>query len=208
MNPTFILPAPPPSSRARSLIAALAVAAWLGSVCPTTALGQDDFYFGGGTRTWSNTLSWWQNYQATLQALSAPGAADTAIFNTSGSNAAGVAVFTANASVAGLRVLQPATGGLTLRSVTTDRTLTLGSGGIRVQPGNGSSLTVGSANAGERLNVTLGGSQEWRMAGGNVTISNTVSGAAATGTSQTLVISNFGSLSGGGGAFVDGVNGG
>ena len=136
MNPTFILPAPPPSSRARSLIAALAVAAWLGSVCPTTALGQDDFYFGGGTRTWSNTLSWWQNYQATLQALSAPGAADTAVFNVSGQTSAGVAVLANDTSVNRLLTLTTATGGLTIRSDGTTRSLTLGPGGIRVQAGS------------------------------------------------------------------------
>jgi autotransporter-associated beta strand protein len=171
---------------------------------------QSDFFNGGGTRTWSNAQSWWQSYLATAQsqALAAPGANSTAIFNTSGSNGAGTTVFTSDATVRGLRILQPATGGLTLRAAGGNRTLTLGSGGIRVQPGNTSALTVGSASAGERLNVTLGGSQEWRLAGGNVTISNTVSGAAASGTSQTLLISNFGSLSGGAGAFVDGGNGG
>ncbi|MFM8986447.1 MAG: beta strand repeat-containing protein, partial [Planctomycetia bacterium] len=119
-----------------------------------------------------------------------PGANDTAVFNTSGSNAAGTALFTGDASVRGLLVLQTATGGLTLSSTGGDRTLTLGAGGIRVQPGNTSALTLGNATAGQRLNVTLGASQEWRMAGGNVTISNTVSGAAASRPSPTLRIAN------------------
>jgi CheY-like chemotaxis protein len=89
-----------------------------------SARAQDELFYGGGTRTWSNTLSWWQDYQATLQALAVPGANDTVIFKTSGSNGAGTVVFTDDATVAGLRVLSTATGGLTLRADGGDRTFT------------------------------------------------------------------------------------
>ncbi|MFM8291727.1 MAG: hypothetical protein ACKOC4_08520, partial [Planctomycetia bacterium] len=191
-----------------AVLAVATVTAWLGGPRDNPAFAQSNFYYGGGTRTWSNASSWWSSYLATAptQATQAPGSNDTAIFNTSGSNAAGTALFTGDASVRGLRILQPATGGLTLRGDGGDRTLTLGSGGIRVEPGNTSALSVGSASAGQRLNVVLGASQEWRMAGGNVTISNTISGAAASGTSQTLLISNAATVTTNG--FANGAGGG
>ncbi|MFM9057743.1 MAG: hypothetical protein ACKOSQ_01215 [Planctomycetaceae bacterium] len=110
------------------------------------AFGQSTFFYGGGSRTWSNAQSWWQSYFATTQAVVLPGASSTAIFNTSGSNTSGTAVFTGDASINRLLLLQTATGGLVLRGDgIVSPTLTLGAGGIRVQPGNTSALTLGGS---------------------------------------------------------------
>lgn len=76
-------------------------------------------------------------------------------------------VFNDNASIAGLRLLSTATGGLTLRADgTADRTLTIGSGGIRTLAGNSPAFTIGSTTAGQGLNVVLGANQEWRAGRG------------------------------------------
>ena len=190
------------------LFVAVGLFVGLAGICPTTAFGQATYFYGGGTRTWSNTLSWWQTYiaSAPTQSGTAPGANDTAIFNTSGSNAAGSVLYTSDASVRGLQILQTATGGLTLRSAdATVRALTLGSGGIFVQPGNTSAVTVGGT--GNPLNVTLGQSQAWQLGNGVLTISNTVAGSAASGTSQTLLIDKVRTVTAGNARFTDGPNG-
>ncbi|MFM8291696.1 MAG: hypothetical protein ACKOC4_08360, partial [Planctomycetia bacterium] len=161
-------------------------------LCVSPARAQSNFFYGGGQRTWSNASSWWSSYLATVQtqASQAPGSNDTAIFNTSGSNAAGTLVFTDNASIAGLRLLSTATGALTLRGDgNADRTLTLGEDGIRTLAGNAPSFTIGSTTANQGLNIVLGANQEWRRRTGSLVVVNNVIGSATTGTAQTLVAS-------------------
>ncbi|MFM8986831.1 MAG: hypothetical protein ACKONH_12405, partial [Planctomycetia bacterium] len=171
------------------------MAACLASACllgPSRAFAQSTFFYGGGTRTWSTAANWWQNFLGTTPAGAAPTANDTAVFNVSGQTA-GTVVLTNDASVNRLLTLPTATGGLTIRSDGTTRSLTLGPGGILVQSG---SLALGSTTAGQGLNVVLAGSQNWRLGGQSLTVNGTVSGTSATGGSQTLFIDRANGLAG------------
>ncbi len=192
-------------------LALVGAACWIGLSDSGPAFGQSNFYYGGGTRTWSNSASWWQSYLATpaTQAGNPPGALDTAIFNTSGSNAAGTAVFDSDRSIAGLRLLPTADGGLTLRGDgVADRTLTIGAGGIRTLAGNASALTIGSSSTNQGLNVVIGANQEWRRRTGSLAVLNNVMGSATTNATQTLVASAPLSTGSFGGLITDGTNGG
>ncbi|MFM8984828.1 MAG: beta strand repeat-containing protein [Planctomycetia bacterium] len=153
-----------------------------------TALGQTSYFFSGGTKTWSNSASWWLNYAGTQAASATPGANDTAVFNISGSNAAGVAVFTSSTSLGGMQVLATATGALTLRGGGADQTLTLGAGGIRVLTSSTSALTIGSTTTNQGLDVVLGASQQWRFGNSLLSLNDQIRAAAGSGASQTLMI--------------------
>ena len=169
----------------------LVVAAAAGTLLRAdSAHAQDDFFFRGGTRTWSTGTNWWTTYLGTTTPASGPnGVNDTAVFNISGGTSAGTAVFTDNATVRGLVVLPAANAALTLRGDgVSNRTLTLGAGGIVSQPVSASALTLGSTTVNQGLNVSIGASQEWRLGNRILTINNQIVGTAGSGTSQTLLI--------------------
>jgi hypothetical protein len=175
-------------SRAMLRLWVLLPAAVLGGPLAVVAHGQSTFYYSGGTKTWSESSSWWLNYAGTQAAGSAPGTGDTAIFNAGGANAAGTAIFTGPTSLGGLQVLATATGGLTLRGSGGDQTLTLGAGGIRSLTANTSTFTLGSTTANQGLDVVLGASQQWLFGNSLLTFNDRIRGSTGSGGSQTLMI--------------------
>jgi autotransporter-associated beta strand protein len=190
----------------------LVPAALFGGQLAEVAHGQSTFYYSGGTKTWSESSSWWLNYAGTQASGAAPGTGDTAIFNASGANAAGTAIFTGPTSLGGMQVLATATGALTLRGVGADQTLTLGAGGIRSLTSSAATFTVGSTVANQGLDVVLGASQEWRFEGRPVTLNDQIRGSAGSGGSQTLLIQtgnpSTAAVAAAEAVFADGANGG
>ncbi|MFM7518923.1 MAG: beta strand repeat-containing protein, partial [Planctomycetota bacterium] len=179
-------------SRARSLLGAIAVVAWLGGACPTTGFGQQPFYYLGGDRVWSGTASWRMNYAGTVPATTAPGSADTAFFNVSSASSFQTTSLTADAAINGI-VYGPANiAAMTFQGSGGNRTLTIGTGGIRAwNQTNGfpqGTVTFGNATDGSNVNVSLAGSQDWRMLGRAVSVANQLNGSAGAGASQTLFI--------------------
>ena len=191
--------------RARRLVAVLVGAALVGSLTPADAFGQATYFYRGPTATWSTGTNWWTTYSGSTSPAFGPGGSDTAVFNAQGNSGASTAVLSGATSINRLLTLPTSTGGVTIRSDGTTRTLTLGSGGIRVQAG---ALTLGSASAGQGLNLVLAGSQDWRLGGQALTVRGTASGTSGPGTSQTLVIGNAGGIAGTTAVFTDGANGG
>ena len=178
-------------SRPRAGLLAIVVVFCLGGPWSgvASAQGPATFFYGGGTRTWSTGTNWWKNYAGTVAAGGVPGSQDTAVFNTSGGNGSGTAVFTGDASVNGLLLLSSATGNLTLQSGTTgNRTLTLGAGGIRTLATSGTGVVIGSSVANAGLNVTLNASQQWFLRSGTLWALNNIAGSAGSNAAQTLLI--------------------
>jgi autotransporter-associated beta strand protein len=182
-----------PRSHVRTAIVAGLAAVCLAALAPGAAHGQATYFFRGPTATWSTGTSWWTTYSGPTSPAFGPGGSETAVFNANGGSSASTVVLTDTASINRLLTLPTATGGLLLRSDGTPRTLTLGPGGIRVQSGT---LALGSASAGQGLNLVLAGSQDWRLGGQALTINGTVSGTSAAGGSQTLFIDRANGLAG------------
>ena len=189
-----------------------ALCSWAAGPLAGLAHGQSTFYYGGGTKTWSTTSSWWMDYAGTQAAVAAPGASDTAVFNISGQNASGAAVFTGPRSLGEMQILSTATGALTLRGGGADQTLTLGGGGIRAQTTNASTFTLGSTTANQGLDVALAASQQWRFGNSLLTLHDQIRGSAGPDASQTLLIQTTSTataaISAANAVFADGVNNG
>ncbi|MDD5199519.1 MAG: autotransporter-associated beta strand repeat-containing protein [Terrimicrobiaceae bacterium] len=134
---------------------------------------------------------------------SPPGAADIAVFSTNVAGNLNAPLKTVNLNadqaVQGLIFgnISPAFGTnstpYTLLGGGTDRTLTIGSGGIQYINPLGA-VTIGSATAGQKVNVALNGSQTWtnyNSSGSNLTIVNNVTNTSAV-TPLTLTVAAAG----------------
>jgi hypothetical protein len=179
-----------PRSHVRTALVAGLAAVCLAALAPGAAHGQATYFYRGPTATWSTGTNWWTTYSGSTSPAFGPGGSDTAVFNAQGNPGARTAVLSGATSINRLLTLQTSTGGVTIRSNGTTQTLTLGSGGIRVQAG---ALTLGSASAGQGLNLVLAGSQDWRLGGQALTVTGTVSG---TGGGQTLLIDKANGVAG------------
>jgi autotransporter-associated beta strand protein len=177
-------------ARALLAIAIPAVAACVAFLAASPAAIADTAYWNTTSGSWSNLNAWSTLFTGGIAPAAVPGANDTAIFNTSGVNAATVAILSGNTSIGGISVLESATfGGVTIRSVTTDRILTLGAGGIASLSTQG--FTLGSTTAGQRVDVELAATQAWTFSQAlgttNFFVRNGVQRSAGA-TNQTLLI--------------------
>ena len=177
-------------ARALIAIAIPAVAACVAFLAASPAAIADTAYWNTTSGSWSNLNAWSTLFTGGIAPAAVPGANETAIFNTSGVNAATVAILSGNTSIGGISVLESATfGGVTIRSVTTDRILTLGAGGIASLSTQG--FTLGSTTAGQRVDVELAATQAWTFSQAlgttNFFVRNGVQRSAGA-TNQTLLI--------------------
>jgi autotransporter-associated beta strand protein len=172
------------------------------------ASAQSTFFYVGGDRVWSTSSFWRTDYAGTVSATTAPGASDTAFFNVSGATSGQTASLSADAAVNGL-VFGPANPGvMTFRGSGGNRTLTLGTGGIRAWNTTvgfpQGEVTFGSTASGSNVNVVLGGSQDWLMNSRRPVVLNQLAGSAGNNASQTLFLRN--SYAGNGNANDAGMN--
>jgi autotransporter-associated beta strand protein len=150
----------------RRAAAAAMLAACLAILAGPTPARGDTLWWNTTSGNWSTLASWstaFSGGSAPVAPQTVPGVNDTAIFNTSGVTAATTAILGANTSLGGISVLDTA-GAVTIEGVTTDRTLTLGAGGITSQS-TAIAFTLGSNTAGKRVNVDLAASQAWTALG-------------------------------------------
>ncbi len=110
------------------------------------------------------------------------GASDDVIFNITTANGAETVSLGANQSANSLTFNN--TGTTTLNAGGTNRTLTLGTGGITVNPGAGA-VTLGNSGSGQNVNIYLNGTQTWVNNSSNtLNINNTI--FTPGGVTQTL----------------------
>jgi uncharacterized repeat protein (TIGR02543 family) len=133
---------------------------------------------GGTANDWGSVANWSTVVGGGTAPAAIPGASDVATFSATPIQGTLQTNINLNAdrSVLGLNVLSGVTSNITLLGGGTDRTLTLGALGI-VNAGSGQ-VTIGSSTAGQRVNITLAGSQSCANNGtAYVLINNTVSGS-------------------------------
>jgi uncharacterized repeat protein (TIGR02543 family) len=144
---------------------------------------------GGTANDWGNLANWSTVIGGGTNPTAIPGASDVALFSATPIQGAPQTVnLNGDRSVLGLTVLSGVTN-TTLQGGGTDRTLTIGNSGIAK---NGAfALTLGSGTAGQRVHLTLAGSQSIaNNSSGTITINNNVSGMSSP------AITNNGSGSG------------
>jgi fibronectin-binding autotransporter adhesin len=170
------------------LLAVLAVVSGL------TIGGRDavaaNYFWDTTTGTWATGANWSSNYAIGGPFGTAPGAGDTAFFNQSTVNGTVTGTIGAATSVDG--IVFNNTGATTLVGDGTQRVLTIGATGIRVNPGAGA-VTLGTANSATTTNVyvQLGASQAWTNNSANaVNIAGQLSSAA--GQNYVLTIGGSG----------------
>jgi len=160
------------------------------------AVAQQTLYWSGTTGTsaplWSTLAAWSTLPGSLLQPTAFPGAADTAVFSLSSLTTPQNVYLGGNQSALGLTF--SSTAATTLRSGTGSpaaNSLTLGTGGITVALGAGA-VAIGTGSS-DNVNVVLGGSQSWTVAGGGrLAVGGSVAGSASTGGAQTLTIAGNG----------------
>lgn len=146
------------------------------------------FWDGTGT-SWNSAGSWSTAIGVTTDPAAVPVAADTATFSINGLNTFQTVNLDANQAASALSFNLNATGGVALQGGGTDRTLTLGTGGIGINAATGA-VTIGSASAGQGVSLILTGSQSWANNGSALlTINNGVTNSATT----TITLSGSGS---------------
>jgi fibronectin-binding autotransporter adhesin len=173
----------------RHVLPVLLVVGWLDA-----ASAQSTFFYVGGDRVWSTTSFWRMDYAGTVSATTAPGAADTAFFNIGSQGSFQTTSLTADAAINGI-VYGPANpAAMTFRGSGGNRTLTIGTGGIRAWNQTvgfpTGEVTFGSTASGSNVNVVLGGSQDWLMNGRRPVVLNQLAGSAGNNASQTLFLRN------------------
>ena len=175
---------------ATMLVACLAIL-----FAPASACAADYFWTGsgatGGNGTWSNVNNWSTVVSATTPRPSAgPTAADNVYFGTTNATALATVALTADAAAQSLTQFATMAGNLTIsgNGGATDRTLTIGSGGISQLANQG--ITLGSGSATNRVNMRLDGSQTWSgtatTGGASMTFRNGISRVAGDTTNRTL----------------------
>ncbi|MES2438015.1 MAG: autotransporter-associated beta strand repeat-containing protein [Verrucomicrobiota bacterium] len=137
-------------------------------------------YWDGPTGGWDAVANWSTvSTGTTPDPAAVPVAADDAIFNIDGANAATVVNLNANQAVQSLSFKN--TGTTLLQGGGTNRTLAIGAGGITVDAAAGAA-TIGTTAAGQSATVTLSASQTWANNSPNVlTFGNTFTSAAGIG---------------------------
>lgn len=149
-------------------------------------------YWDGGNGGWDSVTSWSTASGATTPDPAAvPGIGDDVTFNITGANAA--ETINLNADQSAGSIVFRSTGTTALQGGGTNRSLTIGAGGITVNSGTGTP-TIGSATAGQNVGVILNASQSWtNNASSLLTLQNSVTGAAST--TATLTTGGTGSTS-------------
>jgi autotransporter-associated beta strand protein len=150
-------------------------------------------YWDGASAGWDSAANWSTAPDATTPNPDAvPGAGDIAFFSITNDTDGATVSLNGNQSVLGLGY-RAGGGNIVIQgntSVSTDRTLTIGEGGINnVTAASGQ--TIGSTTAGQKVNVRLNGSQLWKSGttgGAKLYIRNTVSRDAADTASRTLLL--------------------
>jgi len=136
----------------------LSILALVAGLCFTAQAA--GIYWNGVGTNWSSTADWSTASGATTPNPAAvPGASDTAIFNITTVNSAQAVSMNANRSVLGLTFNN--TGTTTIQGGGSDRTLTLGAGGITINSGAGAVTFAGGGTAGQRVAIALSANQTW-----------------------------------------------
>lgn len=143
-------------------------------------------YWDGTGTSWNVPASWSTSASSTTPDPGAvPGSSDIVLFNIDGEADAQAVTLDADQAASKVSVRGSAAGGVTLMGGGTDRTLSLGSGGLEVLDGAGP-LTIGSTDAGQGVGIQLTANQIWTNGCANsVVVNNTI---RASG-SQTLKLS-------------------
>lgn len=156
-----------------------------------SATSAGTIYWDASGTGWDAASSWSINSAATTPDPAAPpGSVDVATFNISTVNTNQTVNLNADQSAAGL--VFGSIGSVSLLGGGTNRTLSLGTGGLSVSSGAGA-VSIGSSTAGQNVAISLAGAQTWTNNGsGAVTISNGVTHANAGSQVLTLDGSNTG----------------
>lgn len=131
-------------------------------------------YWDGSGISWNSASSWSTVSSAILpDPASVPGPSNRAAFNITPLSTAQTVNLDSDPTLDSL--LFQSTGTITLQGGGVSRAISLGSGGITLNPGAGA-VTIGSASAGQGVNITLLASQTWTNASGSFTINNPING--------------------------------
>ncbi len=142
-------------------------------------------YWDGTGNSWNHPGHWSTDPTATTpNPATAPGSSDIAVFNIDGVVGAQSVTLDADQAASKLTVQGTATGGVALTGGGTDRTLSLGTGGIEVLDGAGP-VVIGSKAAGQGVVISMSGNQTWTNGCANAVIVQ--NGITAPGT-QTLTL--------------------
>lgn len=148
----------------------------------------DTIYWDGAIAGWDDVANWSTVSNATTPNPAAiPGANDTAYFSIDGDLGA-TAYLNGDQAAYGIVFREPGNNYIKLEGGGTDRTLTIGPGGIASLSWNN---TIGSATAGQNVNVQLNGSQTWRLdqTGGSILyVRNAISRKASDTSNRTLLL--------------------
>jgi autotransporter-associated beta strand protein len=141
-------------------------------------LQADTIYWNGTGTSWSNVSSWSTSSSATTPNPSAvPSSTDEAIFNITGAVSPQTILLNAIQSISKLNFLADST----LLGGNADQTLIVGTGGIEVADG-ASSVVIGSKTDGQKVALSLHGSQVWTNASINPLVVNNEINNDATST--------------------------
>jgi autotransporter-associated beta strand protein len=134
---------------------------------------------GGAANDWGGAANWSTTAGGGTTPPAIPGTSDVALFSATPIQGAPQTVnLNGDRSVLGLNVLSGVTANTILQGGGTDRTLTIGNSGIAKN--GGFALTLGSGTAGQRVHLTLAGSQSIaNNSSGNITINNNVGGTGS-----------------------------
>jgi uncharacterized repeat protein (TIGR02543 family) len=154
---------------------------------------------GGTANDWGGTANWSTVVGGGSTPATLPAASDVVAFSaTPVAGTAQTVNLNGNRSVLGLAVTPDVTANTTLLGGGTNRTLTIGSSGIRNAGSANLSIGTGTTTGGQQVAVTFAGSQAIAAnGGGSITVSNNVSGTGTptitnNGTGTGLV--NLGAL--------------
>ena len=147
-------------------------------------------YWDGANASWTTAANWSIDPDATTpDPVSPPGASDNAFFSISRDTDGATVSLNGDQSVLGL-VYGTTSGNIYLQGGGTDRTLTIGTGGITdIAPTSGTG--IGDTTAGQKVNVLLNGSQLWKAgnSGGFVMyVHNAVSRLSSDTINRTLLL--------------------
>ena len=136
-------------------------------------------YWDGTSGSWNAASGWSTSASAaTPDPAAAPGSGDVAVFNIDTLFSAQNVSLDADQAVSKLKILGTATGGTTLRAGGTDRTLSLGSGGIEIEAGAGP-VAIGSRTPGQGVPIALTAAQTWTNGCSSpLIVENTVAGSS------------------------------
>ena len=168
-------------------IPGLALATAVACLAPPPARAATNWWDGGtlASNNWT-TLASWDMAAGGLggDPLAAPGATDTAIFNTSAFNSDVIVALSAAQSVGGLVFNNTGTTGIRV-GTSGNKALTIGTGGILINEGAGA-VTFGSGTANYRMTFTLAGSQSWINNSANEAVFNARSTLTMAGFTLTF----------------------